>query len=100
MAMYLLQGHNKNSSFNYHNTEYEIYFRYTCILLVDKYLFNVTMGMSISIRGNVSVNILYLYLNLTFYLLLCQSGWTQRISMEKFKGHKADEAKEMLTHSD
>lgn len=51
-------------------------------------------------RRNVSVNTLYMYLNLKYCLLLCQSVWTLRISMEKLKGNNANEAMEILTKSD
>lgn len=53
-------------------------------------------------RRNVSVNTLYMYLNLKYCFLLCQSVWTLRISMEKLKlkGNNANEAMEILTKSD
>lgn len=46
-------------------------------------------------RRNVYGNTLYMHLNLKHCLLLCQSGWTLRNSMEKIKRLNANEAKEM-----
>lgn len=56
--------------------------------------------MNIFIKRNVSGNTLYMYFNLKYCLLLCQSGWTLRISMENVKRLNANEAREMPANSD